>query len=184
MSNFWERRGPLWLAAFGVLALCGLAVLLFAPPSGRGPSLPAAPQQPAREVTLYLAAAGGEYAQQAFPVPQRATEEEQIRAVLERLAAQPEKRGDASLWPFPLRLRALYLRKNGLLILDLEDAVQYNQAAGAEAELLAVRSLVHTLTQNFPRLRAVKFLKNGSEQETLAGHVDISRPLSDEDVAP
>jgi len=39
--------------------------------------------------------------------------------------------------------------------------------------------VVRTLTKNFPEVRQVKFLINGQEEETLAGHLDITRPFGE-----
>jgi hypothetical protein len=48
---------------------------------------------------------------------------------------------------------------------------------GAWTEVLAVYSLVNTLVENFSDVKQVQILIDGNESETLAGHVDISRPL-------
>lgn len=76
-----------------------------------------------------------------------------------------------------LRLRALYLDASWTATVDLS-AVSPNQKeihASAEDELLAVYGLVNTLTQNFPEVRQVRFLMDGREVQTLAGHIDLSR---------
>jgi flagellar basal body-associated protein FliL len=76
-----------------------------------------------------------------------------------------------------LRLRALYLDAAWTVTVDLS-AVSPNQKeirASAEDELLAVYALVNTLTQNFPEVRQVRFLMDGREAQTLAGHIDLSR---------
>lgn len=76
-----------------------------------------------------------------------------------------------------LRLRALYLDASWTAIVDLSAASpnQKEIRASAEDELLAVYALVNTLTQNFPEIRQVRFLMDGREAQTLAGHIDLSR---------
>jgi spore germination protein GerM len=48
---------------------------------------------------------------------------------------------------------------------------------GSEGEALLVEAVVNTLTQ-FPGVGQVQFLVNGAKVESLAGHVDVSAPLS------
>ncbi|MEW6515707.1 MAG: GerMN domain-containing protein [candidate division FCPU426 bacterium] len=84
--------------------------------------------------------------------------------------------------PLPSKVRAVYLRGSGMLVVDFEKTVQYNQSVSAQEELAAVRSLLKTLVMNFPEVKAVKFLIGGQEAEALAGHVDISRALCLDDV--
>ena len=76
-----------------------------------------------------------------------------------------------------LRLRALYLDASWTATVDLSAAApnQKEIRASAEDELLAVYALVNTLTQNFPEVRQVRFLMDGREAQTLAGHIDLSR---------
>jgi hypothetical protein len=47
--------------------------------------------------------------------------------------------------------------------------------ASVEGELLAVYALVNSLTQSIPEVRQVRFLLDGREAQTLAGHIDLSR---------
>lgn len=76
-----------------------------------------------------------------------------------------------------LRLRALYLDASWTATVDLSAASpnQKEIRASAEDELLAVYALVNTLTQNFPEVRQVRFLMDGREAQTLAGHIDLTR---------
>jgi len=76
-----------------------------------------------------------------------------------------------------LRLRALYVDASWTAMVDLTAASpnQKEIRAPAEDELLAVYALVNTLIQNFPEVRQVRFLMDGREAQTLAGHIDLSR---------
>ena len=108
----------------------------------------------------------------AFRLPEHLPFSEQIRAILEKMA---EKNPDpaVTLWPAALRFHNAFLRKNGLLILDLEQGVTYNHASAA-SEWRTVRSLVATLLANYSKVSQVKFLVNGAEQDTLSGHVSLA----------
>jgi hypothetical protein len=49
---------------------------------------------------------------------------------------------------------------------------------GSKEELLAVYALVNSIVLNFPAVRKVQILLDGRPATTLAGHVDLSRPLT------
>ncbi|MHB8846751.1 MAG: GerMN domain-containing protein [Nitrospirota bacterium] len=75
-----------------------------------------------------------------------------------------------------LRLRALYLEETGTAYADLSPAAPAKELkASVEAELLAVYALVNSLTLSMSEVRQVRFLMDGREAQTLAGHVDLSR---------
>jgi len=44
-------------------------------------------------------------------------------------------------------------------------------------ELLTIYTIVDALTENLPVVRSVRILVDGKEVDTLAGHVDLRRPL-------
>lgn len=76
-----------------------------------------------------------------------------------------------------LRLRALYLDDAGTAYADLSAAApaQKELKASVEGELLAVYALVNSIIQSIPEVRQVRFLLDGREAQTLAGHIDLSR---------
>ena len=48
-------------------------------------------------------------------------------------------------------------------------------------ELLTVYTIVNALLTNLPTLQHVQILIDGREADTLAGHVDLRRPLKKND---
>jgi Sporulation and spore germination len=46
---------------------------------------------------------------------------------------------------------------------------------GSHQELMAIYSLVETVTANFEDAQRVRILINGSPAETLAGHISLAR---------
>ena len=71
-------------------------------------------------------------------------------------------------------VRNVYFVNPGLLVVDVNAELAYGQTSGILPEQLMVASLVQTLSSNSPEISRVKFLVNGKERETLAGHVDFS----------
>jgi germination protein M len=48
---------------------------------------------------------------------------------------------------------------------------------GSEAELMTVYSVVNSLTASFPAVKRVQILVEDKPAQTLAGHIDLTRPL-------
>ncbi len=75
-------------------------------------------------------------------------------------------------------LRALFLTENGQAYVDLSRDVSTAHPGGSLNELLTIYTIVHALIFNLPAVTAVQLLVDGKEVDTLAGHVDLRRPLS------
>ncbi|MFQ5718645.1 MAG: GerMN domain-containing protein [Acidobacteriota bacterium] len=79
--------------------------------------------------------------------------------------------------PTETPLRDLYLDSAGVLYVDFEQDLAVRMMPGSASERLAAGSLSSTLILNFPEVHQVKILVAGEEIRTLAGHLDLSRPL-------
>ena len=75
-------------------------------------------------------------------------------------------------------LRALFLTPQGEAFVDVSRDVSTAHPGGSLGELLTIYTIVHALTFNLPAITAVQLLVDGKEVDTLAGHVDLRRPLS------
>ncbi len=73
-------------------------------------------------------------------------------------------------------VREVWVSPGGIAYVDFDRAVQ-DSGGGSLGELHTVYGVVATLTESFPEIVAVQFLVDGRSVETLAGHVDLSRPL-------
>jgi uncharacterized protein (DUF58 family) len=71
-------------------------------------------------------------------------------------------------------VRNVYFVNPGLVVVDINSELADGQTSGILPEELTVASFVQTLSTNSPEITRVKFLVNGKERETLAGHVDFS----------
>jgi spore germination protein GerM len=174
------------LFVLGVLlvlaAAGGVFYFFFWEPATQSGTAPAAGPRSQTVALHFFSTKGSKDSTRAFRMPEHLAFPEQIRAILEKMA---EKNPDSlsTLWPATLRLHNVFLRKNGLLILDLEQGVTYNHASAA-SEWRTVRSLAATLLANYPNVKAVKFLVNGLEQDTLSGHVALAWPFTGQDLEP
>ena len=79
--------------------------------------------------------------------------------------------------PAGTTLRAFYVTDRGDAFVDLSPEVVSGHPGGSLNELLTVYALVNAVTANLPAARRVQILVDGKEVDTLAGHVDLRRPL-------
>jgi spore germination protein GerM len=102
---------------------------------------------------------------------------QQLRIVAEELV-----RGSMEGRAAPLagngRVQDVFVTARGVAYIDLSKEVLEKQLSGTDAELMAVYSLVNSVALNFPAVKRVQILIDGRMAETLAGHVDLSRPLT------
>jgi len=96
------------------------------------------------------------------------------RLVEAQLAPPPE--GVVSAIPEGTKLRNLYV-SGGIAYVDVTGEITTGHTGGSLAEILTVYSLVNVLTENLPAVTSVQILIDGKEADTLAGHVDLRRPL-------
>lgn len=83
-----------------------------------------------------------------------------------------------SALPAGTRVRALYVSDRGDAFIDFSREFVAAHPGGSLNELLTVYSVVDALTANLPAVHGVQLLVDGREVETLAGHVDLRRPIT------
>jgi hypothetical protein len=80
--------------------------------------------------------------------------------------------------PAGTALRALFITDRGEAFVDLSREISAAHPGGTLNELLTIYTIVDALTTNLPAVSAVQVLVDGREVDTLAGHVDLRRPLT------
>ncbi|HWX53865.1 MAG TPA: GerMN domain-containing protein [Verrucomicrobiae bacterium] len=94
---------------------------------------------------------------------------EVLRAVLALYLQKPS--------PHPLGrgsgIREVYLVTSDTLVVDTTPEFAEGHPSGILLEEMTLTSLIETLTANVPGINRVKFLVDGKERETLAGHADL-----------
>ncbi|MCX6543171.1 MAG: GerMN domain-containing protein [Acidobacteria bacterium] len=101
---------------------------------------------------------------------------EQARRIIEAQLAPPPAPLLAAI-PNGTTLRGLYVTERGEAFVDFDDAIRSAHPGGSLYELFTVYSIVSALTVNLPAITSVQILVDGHEVDTLAGHVDLRRPL-------
>ena len=109
-------------------------------------------------------------------VSPKSTAVDRAKASLQELIAGPK--GDAlRTISAEVNLRELFIDNHGTAYVDFSEALSQTHPSGPWAEVLTLRSIMQTLVVNVPEIKRVQILIEGREVETLAGHVDIRRPL-------
>lgn len=62
-----------------------------------------------------------------------------------------------------------------LAVVNLHSSFVENHPSGIEVETLTLLSIAGTLHANMPSIEQVRFLVDGQQRETLAGHADLTR---------
>jgi hypothetical protein len=60
-------------------------------------------------------------------------------------------------------------------VVDLSTSFVEAHPSGIEPETLTLLSIIGTLHANFPQISQVRFLVDGQQRDTLAGHADLTR---------
>lgn len=101
-----------------------------------------------------------------------------MAVIVRELFKGPANPAFVRAFPADTVVRGAFLLPDGSAFVDLGGAtLTQGWAAGSHEELMAVYSLVQTITANFPEAKKVRILVNGTPAETLAGHVALDRPL-------
>ena len=158
---------------------------------------------PAEQATLLVANDGdGSLLTQIHSLPLPADPGARARAVLGKLldlyaapdAAHPVPGGASSvlqvfLLPAPetaAQAPSQYAPQTGpqLAVVNLTGSFAAGHPSGIETETLTVLSICATLRANLPRVTQVRFLVDGVQRATLAGHADLTRTYLAADALP
>jgi len=186
------RRSRLSGIAVLIVLACGLGWLLFvglprwtrpvAPPEdlvvSRTPEPAATPATPRIKARLfYLTADGMRLQPSEQEVEFGATTTAQARRLIEAQLQTPQP-PLVSAVPAGTTLKELFLTDRGEAYVDLSSELANNHTGGSLDEILTVYTLVSVLTENLPSITHVQILIDGHEVDTLAGHMDLRRPLA------
>ena len=134
---------------------------------------------PRRAVTLLLPSGGAEGLKpveaQIFAT---ASPIDQAKQVVGLLLEAPRIDGHVAPFPVGTTLRAIFIDPRGTAFVSLSREATARATGGSAWEILAVNSLVGSLARSVPQVKRVQILVEGLEIETLAGHLDLRRPVT------
>jgi hypothetical protein len=176
---------------FAVVLFTGLSRLLSRPAPGTAAIDPvAAPPAPATtpavpkiKATLYFASEDGLHlvpTEREVPLAEGAVA--QARSILEAQLSAEAPAPFVSTIPKGALLRGIFVSGRNEVFVDLDPAIRTAHPGGTMQELMTVYTIVNAVLTNLPDLQEVQILIGGQEADTLAGHVDLRRPLRKNDL--
>jgi hypothetical protein len=133
---------------------------------------------PKIKATLYFASEDGLHlvaSERDVPLAEGAVA--QARSILEAQLAAEAPAPLVSTIPKGSLLRGLFVSQRNEVFVDLDPAIRTAHPGGTTQELMTVYTIVNAVLTNLPNLQEVQILIGGQEADTLAGHVDLRRPL-------
>jgi hypothetical protein len=111
-------------------------------------------------------------------VPLAADLEEQGRHIVAAQLSEQPPAPHVSPIPRGTTLRAFFVTERGDAFVDLSKEVSTAHPGGSTTEMLTVQAIVNAVVANLPAVQRVQIMVDGHEVDTIAGHVDIRRPLA------
>jgi len=130
---------------------------------------------PVEKVTVFVAYDDpGELRARSVSVPLASGRQQRAEALVRALIGIYTAKDS----PHPLSpgadIRNVFLVDPELAVIDLNSALAAGQVSGVLSEELTLASMIQTLSTNLPELNRVKFLVDGKQRDTLAGHADLA----------
>lgn len=185
-----EMRGTLGgrgLAVIAGAALGLLFVIMWLMMRNPAPPVPEEARTPepravegSRAVTLYFANADEPaiYSETREVAVGRRFDE-QVRQVMEALMAGPgEDKGVSAIPAGTTLLAVAFDPDSATLFLDFSAELVAAHPGGSAAEYCTVAVIVRTVGENFPEAQSVQILVDGSQLDTIAGHIRADAPFA------
>lgn len=178
-QNPWRKKLILWGVLIVLLVCVGLLFGYFK--TSEAPHTVAVVEetssQQTREVILYFASVDGRtLVAETREINECQREEDCLSDTVRALIAGPET-GLAPILPAGAELRGIAVT-DSLVSVDFSKELIAAHPGGTQSELLTVYGLADTLAVNFPHLRQVQILVEGTPVATLKGHVDLRQPIN------
>jgi spore germination protein GerM len=111
-------------------------------------------------------------------IPSRGHPEEDLQALFDELCKGPTISGAVSGLPPRTRLLTVFFDRSGRhVVLDFSAELVTEHTGGSASEVATLTSILRTVALNFPELQTCRILVDGSEVETLAGHIGLDAPF-------
>jgi spore germination protein GerM len=93
--------------------------------------------------------------------------------ILKTLVEGPQSSTLSATWPKGTKINSFFITDEGRAYVDLNLERGMMENMDTQKELLAIYSLVNSLTLNISKIKMVKILIQGKDALTLAGHLDL-----------
>lgn len=137
-----------------------------------------------REIVVYYPKSDSDWVSETFEIKGSESIRQEIRQCLE-LILNGSSRYAIALFSEDLDIDELFLDTSNNLVIDFQTVDQgIINLGGIQREMLAIQSIIRTLSVNFPTLQSVRFLFNHKEVKTFAGHIAADQVFSLQSSAP
>ncbi|MBC7074491.1 MAG: GerMN domain-containing protein [Syntrophomonadaceae bacterium] len=137
-----------------------------------------------KEITLYFGNQQAEYLvpeRRQIEIKKDASAELLAESIIAELVKGPEEKNLSPTIPEQVKVLSVDIRENTAYV-DFSEEIKTRHWGGSAGETMTITSIVNSLTE-LDEIDKVQILIAGEEQDTLAGHWDISQPLErDEDI--
>jgi spore germination protein GerM len=170
------------LTGIAVIGVAGAVWWMSGTPRGDGGALPSGERSgsvpPGEDLSIWFASPQEDaLVLEKQRVPPQTSSAERAKTSLQALITGP-KAGALRTLSADVSVRELFIDDRGTAYVDFTEALSRDHPGGTWSEMLTLRSILQTLAANVPELKRVQILIEGQTVDTLAGHVDIRRPLS------
>ncbi len=141
---------------------------------GIGPD--ARPEAAGRSVELLFPGDSEDWVRERREILAGEARETEIRRLVEELLRGPRTKA-SPVFPPSTRLQDVFWDGAGELTLGFSEHLRSDHPGGSRAEPATVQALLGTVKLAFPEVRRIRILIEGEVVSTIAGHVDVSRPL-------
>jgi len=99
------------------------------------------------------------------------------RQIIHEVLKGPSTSAGFQVFSERAKLRQVYILEDGTALVDLSREIIYPAVGGVAVELSALYSMTRSLIENIQEIEQIRFLVEGQERPTLAGHVSIREPF-------
>lgn len=128
------------------------------------------------EVVLYFSDEQAEYLVPEKREVKLQKNESTAEAIVKALISGPENKKLGITIPAGTKLRSITIKDN-IAYVDFSEEIKTKHWGGSTGESMTIFSIVNSLTE-LKEIKQVQILIAGKEQDSLAGHLDISQPIS------
>lgn len=109
-------------------------------------------------------------------IPAVSNQQKKLKEVMDELLKGPRRPDLVSPFPSGTRCLEVFISKAGTAYLNFSSELKTGHPGGSTAEWATIMSIVKTVARNV-NVKRVKILISDCEVETLAGHVNLIKPL-------
>jgi len=132
-----------------------------------------------KNVTLFFGNKGADgFLAETREIPVAGVFEDQVKGVLNELIRGPQGGEKVNAMPAGSELlQAFWVEDTQTLYLDFNRALVANHPGGSAGEYFTIGTILKTVSANFPQVKKVQFLIDGSTVESIAGHYAVDKPI-------